>query len=191
MQARWAALFVSLAAASVASPAAAFCHSTTCTSHCEVDDNGCKKTGIELKWTSACVGISLSRSGTTLLPMTEVRRVVGASLATWSALECPDGKASIGYRQLADVACNTATYNDDGANANVIMFRDDEWPYQGTDNTIAFTTVTFDPPTGTILGADIEINTAYNVLTTGDTGVVYGQNSKFILERFAEYTGNF
>ena len=109
--------------------------------------------------------------------MAEVRRVVAASLATWSDLDCPNGKASIGYRQLADVQCNAPAYNEDSANANVVVFRDDDWPYQGTDNTLAFTTVTFDPPTGNILGADVEINTAYNILTTADDAVVYDLQS--------------
>jgi hypothetical protein len=169
---RCAALLLALAAAFSALPADAFCRSTTCTMKCQLDENGCKKAGVPLRWTSGCVGISLSKKGSSLLPSAEIRRVVAASLASWSSLDCAPGSATIGYRSLADVVCNAATYNEEGGNANVIMFRDDEWPYQGTDNTLAFTTVTFDPQSGAILGADIEVNTAYNVFTTTDANVV-------------------
>ena len=177
MHARWHALFVGLALASASAPAAAFCRSTTCTKQCPLDENGCKKTGTPLQWRGGCAGMSLQKDGTALLAPDEIRRVMDAALATWTTVQCPGGMANIGFRRLADVPCHTVGFDPNGANANVVMFDDNQWPYQGTDNTLAFTTVTFDPTSGEILGADIEINSAYNILTTGDVNVGYDLQS--------------
>jgi MYXO-CTERM domain-containing protein len=159
--------------AAFASPldASAFCRSTTCTDSCPTDDQGCKTTGLPLRWTSSCVGMSLSKAGSDLLAESEISRVFNASLATWSAVQCAGLSPSISYRVLATVDCDDAVYNQDGPNANIVLFRDNDWPYQGLDNTLAYTTVTFDPDTGNILGADVEVNTAYNIITTSDTNV--------------------
>ena len=68
-------------------------------------------------------------------------------------------------------------FDRDGSNANVVIFHDNGWPYAGTQNTLGYTTVTFVPSTGEILGADIEVNTAENIITTGDSGVRYDLQS--------------
>jgi MYXO-CTERM domain-containing protein len=177
MSARWHALLVGLAVATAALPAGAFCRSTTCTKQCPLDENGCKTTGKPLAWVGGCAGMSLQKDGTALLSPDEVRRVMDAALATWSTVQCPGGLANIGYHRLADVPCHSVGFDPNGANANIVMFDDNQWPYQGTDNTLAFTTVTFDPNSGAILGADIEINSAYNILTTSDVNVGYDLQS--------------
>jgi MYXO-CTERM domain-containing protein len=53
------------------------------------------------------------------------------------------------------------------------MFRDDEWPYAGFEDTFALTTLTYDTATGELYDADIEINTFGIVFTTTDSDVVY------------------
>ena len=40
-----------------------------------------------------------------------------------------------------------------------IVFRDDKWPHSDSSNTLALTTVTFNPQTGEIYDADMEVNT--------------------------------
>jgi hypothetical protein len=59
---------------------------------------------------------------------------------------------------LGAVACATPGFNPSGANQHVIVFHDDEWPYEDSLSTLARTTVTFDVDTGEILDSDIEIN---------------------------------
>jgi hypothetical protein len=39
------------------------------------------------------------------------------------------------------------------------MFRDDSWPYTGADDALALTTLSYNPATGEIYDADIELNT--------------------------------
>lgn len=148
--------------------AGAFCRSTTCTKGCEVDEEGCKTSGLVLSWAGGCVGVSLQRDGTVHLPFGEVSDALDASLAAWSAVPCAGGgAASVTFARLQNVVCARTESVSAGPNANVVMFRDNDWRYKGTDNTLGFTTVTFSTATGEILGADMEINAAFNELTTG------------------------
>src|SRR5262249_39572717 len=73
--------------------------------------------------------------------------------------------------------CHTAEYDPNAMNANILLFQDDKWTFDGLDDTIAKTTVSFDPATGTINDADIQLNYAYNDLTIGDGHVVYDLES--------------
>ncbi|HEU4534282.1 MAG TPA: matrixin family metalloprotease, partial [Polyangiaceae bacterium] len=43
--------------------------------------------------------------------------------------------------------------------------------HDGVENVLAYTTVSFSRTTGEIRGADIDVNTAYNLFTTSETGV--------------------
>jgi hypothetical protein len=159
--------------------ASAFCRSTTCSGgDCPRDADGCKTTGAPLGWPGVCVGFSLQRNGTANLPANEVRDAIERSFATWSELPCDGGgQASILFAKLAEVSCRAAEYNKSGPNANVILFQDTQWKYNGPNDTLAKTTVTFDTDTGEIFDADIEINHAYNEFTTGDADVVYDLQS--------------
>jgi hypothetical protein len=56
-------------------------------------------------------------------------------------------------------------YNQTQPNQHVIVFRDDHWPHSDANNTLALTTVTFDPTTGEIFDADMEINSHDQTLT--------------------------
>jgi hypothetical protein len=63
---------------------------------------------------------------------------------------------------LGPVACDRHEYNDQqnsyGGNANIIVFRDDEWAATKDPHTLALTTVTYNRNTGEIYDADIEVN---------------------------------
>jgi hypothetical protein len=161
----------------VAANASAFCRSTTCQGDCPLDENGCPSTGIPLIWNRPCVGFSLQQSGTQMLDISDVRVTVATSFGAWAGLDCSGMPASITFSELADVSCDKAEYNQGGKNVNVIIFRDDSWTYQGIDGTLAKTSVTFDVNTGEIFDADIEVNSAYNDLTVGDSGVQYDLQS--------------
>jgi hypothetical protein len=98
-----------------------------------------------------------------------------AAFSTWLGTECPQGgKPSIGVIALGGASCDEVEFNPPelgraGApNANIVMFRDDGWPYAGERFVIARTSITFDPNTGAIFDADIEINSFDNDLSTGD-----------------------
>lgn len=160
--------------------AAAFCRSTTCDSRkvdCPRDEEECKLTGRPLAWRTACPGLSLHPGGTRNVDAADVERVLAASMAAWSALPCDgDTTASFAWSRLAPSSCGVG-YRRALPNANVVLFRDDAWPHLGAENTLGFTTVTYDVDTGEILDSDTELNTAQNPITTGDTGVKYDLQS--------------
>jgi hypothetical protein len=168
---------VAAAVVSFAPPASAACRSTTCTGECARDANGCKTQGHPLYWSSLCVGFSLQRDGSVNIPWPTVERVVNDSFLAWTDLTCATGTATFMFARLADVACNAAEYNEDGPNANLVVFRDNCWTYTTEANTLGKTTVTYDNDTGEILDADIELNHAFNEFTTGDVDVVYDLQS--------------
>jgi hypothetical protein len=68
------------------------------------------------------------------------------------------------------IICDQPEFNKSAPNANVWMYRDDEWPYVGANSTLALTTITFEVPTGKILDADVEINSFKIDLTTDGAG---------------------
>ena len=49
-------------------------------------------------------------------------------------------------------------YNSTQNNANILAVRDDEWPYVGAEDALAFTHLHFDTDTGELYDADIEVN---------------------------------
>jgi hypothetical protein len=172
------ALLLGCAVVGAPAVASAFCRSTTCKGDCATDDDGCNTTGMPLFWKTACVGYSMQKNGTQNLPFDEVRVAVTKSFFAWTELDCgAAGRSSLTFSALPDVACKRSEYKSDGANVNVVLFRDDEWTYRGIDGTLAKTTVTFDAKTGEILDADIEINAAFNNLTVRDTTVSYDLQS--------------
>lgn len=162
----------------ISSEASAFCRSTTCKgTDCPRDENACKTTGEKLFWASGCVGFSIQKDGTVNIPMKYVRQTIETSFVTWSEIACSDGVASIAFSLADDAVCHKTEYNDGGANANIILFQDTKWDYKGVDNTLAKTTVSFDPDTGEILDADIEVNHAFNDFSISDENVQFDLQS--------------
>jgi hypothetical protein len=151
--------------------AQAFCRSTTCKgTGCTLDDEGCPADGKKLFWDTSCVGFSFDAKGTVKLNPDKAREAIRSAFFEWSSIDCTDGSgmADIRFVELEDVSCRVSAYNAKGPNVNVVLYQDDSWRYRGEDNTLAKTTVTFDPNSGQILDADIEINTAINPVTVQD-----------------------
>lgn len=174
-----------LALLTVTTDASAFCRSTTCIpkqpGDCDPDEQGCRTKGKPFFWESGCVGFSLNELGSNNLDLAEIERTFDAALRAWSTVSCGGEAPSFAYGRQGDVLCGVG-YDLKGPNANVLIFRDNGWPYQGSQNTLGYTTVTFEPKTGKILGADIEINTGQNFITTGDSGVRYDLQSILVHE---------
>lgn len=160
-----------------AGDALAYCRSTTCVGDCARDDDDCKLDGAKLYWPGMCVGFSLNVQASEFIALETFRPVAQASFAAWSDVDCGTGFATIAFLEQDDVDCHNAEFNQDGANANIILFQDTKWIYKGVDNTLAKTTVTYDTETGEIFDADIELNHAYNEFTIDDENVIYDLQS--------------
>lgn len=165
-----------------AGPAAAYCRTTTCDP--VVDERGCAPVGgcptlgEPLFWPDACVTYAVQRTGSPLRDISafQLDQAMRAAFSAWLGTDCPqDGTPSIGVISLGGASCDQVEFNPPelgraGApNANLVMFRDDRWPYPDERFVIARTSITFDPNTGAIFDADIEINSFDNEFSTTDT----------------------
>ncbi|HEY2367286.1 MAG TPA: matrixin family metalloprotease [Polyangiaceae bacterium] len=156
--------------------ASAFCRTTTQSidpSFFPTPDEPCWDQGLPLYWKSACVGYSIQQDASKQVSFNDAQLGMETAFAQWTNATCPindDGgttssKASIDVRFLGPVACAQVQYNQSSGNANIIMFDDDKWPHNDSNNTLGLTTVTYNINTGELYDADMEINTAQVVLT--------------------------
>lgn len=143
--------------------------------------------GTTLFWPNACVGYSIQKDASKKTNFATVEATVKQAFDTWMAAECTGGGSPhIQIVELEPVTCHQHEYNQDAANANTIMFRDDSWPYTAADNTLALTTVTYNLENGQIFDADMELNSATVTFTTGNAGVQFD-----LLSVLTHETGHF
>jgi len=118
-----------------------------------------------LFWRNQCVGYSFQPSVSSKVTLAQATSVAAQAFGAWSSAACATGTPSIFAVQLPTVDCNTVPSQ---AHNNVIIFRDDSWPYDDAANSIGYTTLTVQLSDGEILGADIEINSAtYDIIADG------------------------
>ncbi len=177
MRARNLAAFIASAFALLAASrdAFAFCRTTSepiDPGFVSTPDTPCWTEGLPLYWTSACVGYSIQQDASKQVSFNDAQNGMETAFAQWTNATCPsvdDGgassRASIDVRFLGPVACHEVQYNQSGGNANIIMFDDDNWPHDDSNNTLGLTTVTYNIDTGELYDADMEINTAQVTLT--------------------------
>lgn len=158
------------------SSAFAFCRTTTCdpndpSEKCERDPaTGCLLTGLPLAWRSSCVTVGVQQLGSPKSGFSydDVASVVEQAFGSWMHANCGGGGPSIDVKLIGPVECGVSEYNQKRANANIVVFREDEWPYVGAANAIGLTTTRFDTKTGELWDADVELNGATQSLSIGD-----------------------
>ena len=158
-------------------PARAYCRATTNRAFQPSPDKPCDDVGKPLFWRSGCVGYDFQRDATARAPLADAERAGAAAFSAWANAACPSdlracagpvaGRPSIAATNLGPVACSRVEYSGDAGNANVVIFRDKDWPHGDRENSVALTTVHFDLDSGEIYDADVEIN-GTNVTTTDD-----------------------
>lgn len=130
--------------------------------------------GTPLFWPNRCVGFTLQKDASAKVSLADAEPLFNKAFNTWMSADCGGGAhPSIEVDYMGTVECDGQEYNKVKANANIIMFRDDSWPYEGTSNVLALTTVTYGLESSEIYDADMEINSHDHVLTLGDTGVQF------------------
>ena len=112
--------------------------------------------------------------------------LVTRAFDAWMSADCGGNGPSIIFKRQPDVQCTSLEYNLHAGNANVILFRDNGWPYADAQDTLALTTLWFDRHTGEIFDVDVEINTTDFTFTTGDTDVGFN-----LLSTLQHETGHF
>jgi Matrixin len=196
---RVSAIATALAVLLGAGSARAYCRSAACPPHdpdgttagqqCDPSqDTDC---GIVLQWRQPCISFSVQEDASRQVDYATAETVLTEAFATWTGLDCGGGPPSIQVLDFSPVSCDRLEYNQQGGNANVLMFRDASWPHDtdggGTD-TLALTTVTYDVDKGDIYDADIEVNTADNNFTVSDTP---GPSDVDLLSVLTHETGHF
>lgn len=155
----------------VAGDASAFCRTTTVgiPANYNPQDRGCFTDGLFLYWKNQCVSYSISEQASSVVPFDTATTIIDAAFARWPAVTCQTGGGpGISVTNIGPSTCTEVRYNANGPNQNLIVFRDDGWPYSDAYNTLGLTTVTFNAETGEIFDADMEINSSQKNLSTTD-----------------------
>ncbi|MBW2527202.1 MAG: matrixin family metalloprotease [Deltaproteobacteria bacterium] len=173
----WPAAAAAIALAAITPQAHAYCRTSVCDGErvgkvCEpAEPDDCGK---PLFWAGRCVGYSVQQDASERVPWEVANDITEVAFDTWSAVSCAGASGpTIEGVNLGPVECATREYNQRGGNANLIVFRDDQWPYAGQWNTLALTTVTYNLDTGEIYDADLEVNSTNVELTWSDVGAQY------------------
>jgi len=180
-----AALFASSAAEN---EARASCRTTTCPLPPEFSPSpaGCQPAdfatycasldppsqALPVWWRNACVSYDIQRDASRQVPYETAVQSFAAAFSKWTGVTCSDGAlgsgpASVSVTNLGPVECDQVQYNSDQGNQHVIIFHDDSWPYNDPNNTLGLTTITFNPDTGEIYDADMEINSTQPLTVSG------------------------
>ncbi|NUP08483.1 MAG: matrixin family metalloprotease [Polyangiaceae bacterium] len=166
------AIFAALTALFVATRADAYCRSTVCKDIDACDGEevpGCPP----LYWPGNCVGYSVQQDGGSGLDADTVDLIADLAFDQWRGADCGGEKPGLFIQNFGQVQCHAVEYNNDAtdaANANIVLFSDD-WPHSEATHTFALTTTTYDPVTGELLNADIELNARDHHFTVNDDAI--------------------
>ena len=123
---------------------------------------GCWGRGVPLFWRNACLGYSMQREASRKISYEDAANALSTAFTRWTGATCPTegtgrSRTSIDVRDLGPAECGNVEYKSGVANQNVIVFRDETWKYGKT--VLGLTTVVYNPVTGEIYNAGMEINT--------------------------------
>jgi hypothetical protein len=152
----------------LSTPAQAFCRSTTCdpkSGDCTVDEKG----GAPLTWRTLPLVYRFHRAGSSRLDMSRARHVIRRAFDTWEDVRCNGKRTSLRFVEGPDVTSMKPLSKRARAQEPFgIYFRDDQWPYDDGDESLAITSQTFGMYSGYIDYADIEINTTERAYAVED-----------------------
>jgi MYXO-CTERM domain-containing protein len=163
-----------------ASEGSAYCRTSVCPggvsgTRCTPAQEG--DCGTPLRWAQGCFGFSVQVEASTQVDLETSEQLLASAFGAWLAADCGGGtRPGLSIYNIGPVICDQKEYNQAAGNANLVVYRDDLWPYQGAGNTLALTTVTYNLDDGAIFDADLEINATVN-LTTGDEEVEFDLSS--------------
>lgn len=166
-----------LAAAAALLPtthASAFCRATTCNpdkQRCEFDSKTeCPLSGVPVVWANGCLTVNLQKRGASErgVSLGDAEASVQRAIDTWLSADCGNGTPSVNVTIGEPVSCDVHEYTA-RRNANVIMFHEDEWPYEGSEDALGVTWLTYDidDKPGELWDVDIELNAVTEPLSVG------------------------
>ena len=172
-----AASVASIATLLIAAQASAFCRVRSCDTaapmqNCQIDDRGCVVSGHTLFWPSICLRIGVNEAGSVRhgIGFEQLRDTTQAAFQTWTNADCAPGGPSLRVEVVGPVPCDRSEHNQNAGNVNLVVFRDDAWPYAGAIDVLGRTSVRFNADTGQLWDADIEINGTAGAISLDGTG---------------------
>jgi hypothetical protein len=168
---RWFYGLLAVGALLQTTDAHAFCRKTTCKDCPLAPDTGCMMGGQPLLWPGACVSYSLTRNASTQVSQEAASELASRAFEAWQSVTCPgtgEPPSIAAAEAFGSTGCRLAEYSRTGANANVVLFREGEWPYPDSEDALGLTTVSFDSVTGQIYDADVELNATEPLSITDD-----------------------
>jgi len=166
--------------------AAAYCLTSACGeeaagSQCSPSHEG--DCGEPLRWRNRCTGFSMQEAGSRRVSANTTNDLLAAAFETWMKADCGEGRRpGIIIQDMGRVACTDLEYNSDRGNANIVVYREKRWPHESSGHNVALTTTTFDPVTGELFDADIELNAANFEFSTDDEDASYDLESVLVHE---------
>lgn len=100
--------------------------------------------------------------GSAKLNDSKMRAAVRKAFDQWSNVECRDGRTSLRFEEGDDITKDKPLGEKEASEKFGIFFRDDEWPHNNADESLALTNQVYGKVSGKIDYADIEVNTANN-----------------------------
>jgi hypothetical protein len=165
-------VLVSLVGLSATREALAFCRSTTCDprkSNCPLDENGCPGKGAPLSWRALPLVYRFHAPGSEKLDMDRAKEAVRRAFQTWSNVTCRGKRTSLRFEEGSDIPGKAPLASNSPAKTPFgIYFRDDVWPYDEGDESLALTNQTFGTTNGYIDYSDIEVNTTTRTFALED-----------------------
>ncbi len=152
--------------------ASAFCRTTTCDPNrgddCRLNANGCVRDGVPIKWKSLPIVYRFHSAGSEKLNDAAMRSAVRRAFDEWENVECRAGRTSLRFHEGSDIEDDKGLGAEQASEKFGIYFRDDEWPHDDSDESLALTNQLYGAKSGMIDYADIEVNTAMNDFRLSD-----------------------
>jgi len=167
--------------------ASAFCRTTTCDPS-EGDtcrkEGTCIHDGAPLKWKSLPITYRFHSAGSSKPPLDDqnaTRQVIRQAFNAWTNVQCNGGKTSLRFQEGPEINQDKPLGDKDAAQPYGIYFRDESWPHNDAEESIALTNQIYGKVTGYISYADIEINTAQVTFALTDTDRTKGTDLQAVM----------
>lgn len=118
--------------------------------------------GKPIRWDRPCIWWWLNAAGSDDLPLPDTRDALAASCSTWQAIDA----LPLTFKERGLTCFDDIGVADWPGEQNLIVWREDAWPYAG--RVVALTSVTFTSDSGVIVDSDTEFNGSdYRFATDG------------------------
>lgn len=116
--------------------------------------------GAPIHWENPCVPVFWNEKGSMDIHDTSDTQAFLRSLEAWNDVPCSNAELIFGGVTNAEVT----NYELEDPPISLVIFREKGWPY--AQRPVAFTSVTYNPKTGVVVDADIELNAEDYLFTT-------------------------